>query len=769
MGNIEFQEEEKYLKSVEEYIDKRIGILQEKKEELRQDISTGRKAMWENGRHGVSDFDDVVDLYLHSEGIVSDEKQYIENLKELQKLEVMKDNPYFARIDVAEQGYPEEEQIYIGAVGLRDDKTYDMYVCDWRAPISGLFYGFDVGNAWYEVNGRRLDVELKRKRQIQIEDGRLESIYDTDSAMHDVILGGILSENTGNKLKVIVSSIQKEQNTAIRKIDRTAVLIYGPAGSGKTSVGLHRLAYILYQQREQLTASNIVILSNNNIYHSYVSGILPALCEDEVSHTIFHDLLKRTLPKGTFVENYYTQYSAINRSGLFGNQQGGIDVQKHKNAQERSVWLQWKYSGEFLEFVEYYFKEYEFQLSDLKYRNHIVATAGELQNKVKRNRYSSYCNSFDGVVETIKKLYEDYFTENAEQICEELETKVKEYVSAQELEILFLKAKRRAVQDALEVLRKQNQLDAKEQLLRVVELFAVQKDYDVPMREKMVAKLRRDLEKQYLWYEDALLYLLVRIYMGEVTPFQNVLHVLVDEAQDYNILQLTIMKLLYPRSAFTLLADVCQAISPVTTIGSYEEFEWVFGADLEQLPLLKSYRSSGNINALAFCLMDKFKSVYVQKYSYFEREGKTPQYILSSCKYDTICKKMRELRHYNMVGIITRDEKSATDLYQRLQELPDFKENVQLIVKPYDEMKTQIIIIPLILTKGLEFDAVIVSGFMDDVQALPGETREESVKHLASKLYLACTRALHELILVEETELPEGLKDCEAHLQIIEE
>ncbi len=761
MENRAFQEEEAYLEKVEEYIDRRIAVLLEKKEELRQDISAGRKDMWESGRHGVSDFDDVVDLYLHSEGIVADEKQYVENLKELQRLENMKGSPYFARIDVEEEGYSGEESIYIGAVGLRNDKTHDMYVCDWRAPVSALFYGFDVGKAWYEVNGRRLHVDLKRKRQIQVADGRLQNIYDTDSAMHDVILGGILSENTGNKLKVIVSSIQKEQNMAIRKTDKQAVLIYGPAGSGKTSVGLHRLAFILYQQREGLTSSDIVILSNNNIYHSYVSGILPALCEDEVSHTIFHELLRKFLPRELFVESYYTQYEVL-RCGM--DKRGNYGVGENiATQQDRRTWLRVKYSREMLRFVQSYFAEYDFKLPDLKYRSHTVATAEELRNKVNRNRYEDYRSKLEGVTETIKKLYEDYFTEHQTDICEELEAKVKEYVSSQELEILFIKAKRRAIQEALDTFYKQNRLDAGEQLVCVTELFVKMQGDNIPAGQGMAAILQKNLEKRYLWYEDALLYLLVRILMGEVPPFQNVLHVLIDEAQDYNLLQLMILKLLYPRSAFTLLADVCQAISPVTTIGSYEEFEEVFGEQLDKLPLLKSYRSSGAINALAFHFMDKFQKEYARKYSYFSREGKVPQFIHSNKKFETMVEKLKEWKSYNMIGIIVKDERAANQTYQSLF---GKVENLQLITKPYDEMKARIIIMPLILTKGLEFDAVIISGLVKELSDVSMK-REDAVDGKFAELYLACTRALHELCFVEEQDLPEEMMDCKEYLEIV--
>ena len=742
METREFQEEQLYLEQVEEYIEKRIPVLQEKKKELREDIGKGRKDMWEEGRHGVSDFDDIVDICQRSEGIVADEKQYIEKLKELQKLEKMKENPYFTRIDIQDE-YGPEERFYIGAVGLKDEKTHEMYVCDWRAPISSLFYGFDVGEAWYEVEGRRLDVNLQRKRQIQIAEGQLQNIYDTDSSMHDAILGEILSGNTVNKLRVIVSSIQKEQNTAIRKIDKKAVLIYGPAGSGKTSVGLHRLAYILYHQREQLSAKNIVILSNSNIYHSYVSGILPALCEDEVSHSIFQDILRKGLPGDIRIEGYYQQYKAL--------QAKCVDELK-----ERKQLLEIKYSKEMLWFIQKYFEEYEFVLPDLKYSGHLILSAEDLSRKVSRVTYGSFKRRYEGVENTIRKLYEDYFAEHKEEIYEGLEEKVQDYISQQELEVLYVKTKKQVIHNALERLKERNKLDGTTQLLQIVKAYEAHLGGENSLALGMYERLKADLENKALWYEDALLYLLVRIYLGEVRPFQNVLHVLVDEAQDYSMLHLAILKMLYPKSSYTLLADVCQAISPATTIGSYEEFQWVFGEELEQLPLLKSYRSSGSINALAFQMMRRFQKEYSETYSYFQREGKRPRYICSKNRYETIQKLLKGLDHYNMVGILTKDEKEAHRIHG---ELTKCGEKVQLIDKPYDEMKERIIVLPLVYSKGLEFDAVIASSFME------GEIDDS----FASKMYLACTRALHELFFVETRELTAQWQACGEYLETVKE
>lgn len=742
MEKNDFMDEQLYLETVEQYIDKRIAFLEERKEEQRKEIRNERKDMWENDSHGVNDFDDVWNLYLHSKVIDEGEKQYMETLKELQRLETMKNSPYFARIDVQEEFYT-QEAVYIGALGLKDDKTYNMYVCDWRAPISSLFYGFDVGEAWYEVDGRRIDVKLNRKRQIQIEKGMLQNIYDTDSAMHDAILGSILSKNTGNKLKVIVSSIQKEQNTAIRKIDKKAVLIYGPAGSGKTSVGLHRLAYILYHQREKLRAEDIVILSNNTIYHSYVSGILPALCEDEVSHTIFGDLLCKFLPREVRVENYYGQYKTLQ----------DMDAED-----KRLDWLRVKYSVDMLLYIKDYFTNYVFEMDDLTYCGDVIATAEELYCKFSQNRYESFPRSVEGVQDIFRKLFEDYFEDKKNEICAEIDKKVEEFVSSEALELLFLREKRRVIQNAIEHFQQKNALNAKEQLVCIVENFAEKYADDFPNTQGMAEKLKEDLDRNRLWYEDGLLYLLVRIYMGEVKPFQNVLHVLVDEAQDYHLLQFAILKHLYPKSSFTLLADVCQAISPVTTLHDYNDFKAVFGEDLETLPLLKSYRSSGPINALAFKLMSKFQQEYALKYSYFQREGKKPEYLWTRDIKAAVLEKVSGWSAYDLIGIIVEEEALAESLYRRLQ---NRGESVQRITKSTEEMKARILIMPLVLTKGLEYDAVLVCGRIKSSQGRKTPTQQ------AGELYLACTRALHELIFVEEMELPDYYKDCEEYLQIV--
>lgn len=658
MEHKDYAEEAEYLEYALRFVRKLLQRLKGKQEILKSEVAEIRQNLWEEGPHIIRDMDDVIALSTGEATVNLSEGRYFDNLREIERLEKIEKTPYFARIDFTEEESQERESIYIGAVGLRNDKTYEIYVCDWRAPVSSLFYGFDTGAAWYESAGQRIEVELTLKRQILLEDGRIVGIYDTDSAMQDAILGDILSSNTDHKLKIIVNSIQKEQNTAIRNIGKAVALIYGPAGSGKTSVGLHRLAYMLYYQRHKIKSSDIVILSGNHIYLSYISGILPELCEEEVVHTVFHELLKQFLPKGILVESIYTQYKEL-------------EAIENK---DRVCWIKMKYSKEMLEFIREYFTQFQFEIPDIKYKEFTILESESFQEKFNRKKYVTFQAKYDHLLEFIKKACEDFFDMHQDMILQEIEELMGDYSTENELYQQLSLFKNQFMQEAIEKVKVQNHMNGQEQLQRVMFAYAEKQGIGFEMSEK----LRLDFSQGKLYYEDALLYLLVRIFLGEISPMKDIKHVLIDEAQDCNLIQLYIIKCLYPASAFTLLADTCQAVSSVTTMQDYGDFTWIFGNEIEKMPLLKSYRSSGAINSLAFQLMKKFDPKAAKEYSFFDRKGKIPQYIATQNVGQAVSETLKELRKFRLVGIITNHERDAVKLYNSLKECRD---GIQLITK----------------------------------------------------------------------------------------
>ena len=209
----DFQKELAHFDEVEEIIRNKLKKLREDKILLREQVLHERKEMWEDNRHLVRDFDDVIFLNTQETVVKSVEKQWEWNEIEIQRHIKMQKTPYFGRVDFVEGETGEAETIYIGIHSLTEEDSREIYVVDWRAPISSMFYQFDSGPAWYQVHDYRNEVEITGKRQYKIEEGRLISVYDTDSSMYDDILGDVLSKHSDHKLKVIIGSIQKEQNT----------------------------------------------------------------------------------------------------------------------------------------------------------------------------------------------------------------------------------------------------------------------------------------------------------------------------------------------------------------------------------------------------------------------------------------------------------------------------------------------------------------------------------------------------------------------------
>lgn len=243
MAHPDLFEEQQYLNTVLDVIRRRLDKLTGTAADDRDGIVRARRDMWETSAHIIRTFDDIVDLSTTEQEIQAATGAYLKTVDEIRKLRRMQPSPYFGRFDFIEEGGGAPQRIYIGIGNLMDEDSYDIYVYDWRAPVCSVFYEYEptdtLADAAYETPEGRKRIRVTLKRQFKIENGAIVYLYDTDSAMHDDILGRVLSQNNSGRLKIIVSSIQKEQNAAIRNPDNRQMLIYGLAGSGKTSVGLH--------------------------------------------------------------------------------------------------------------------------------------------------------------------------------------------------------------------------------------------------------------------------------------------------------------------------------------------------------------------------------------------------------------------------------------------------------------------------------------------------------------------------------------------------
>lgn len=619
------EHEFQHLEEVKEHIATQLEEERGKLNEQQEDLIKKRREMWEECAHGVNDFDDIVDMNAYDETVRENYGHFIRKEETVRQLSYLKEVPYFGRIDFREEGERFVEEIYIGRYGFRNKKTREYEVYDWRTPIASMFYDSGIGPAAYKCPAGELQGELTCKRQYKIEKGELKYCYDTTVAVQDDVLEEVLAGNTDKVLRVIIDTITAEQNMAIRQPHELNMLVTGPAGSGKTSVGMHRLAYLLYHNREHLSAEKIVVLSRNQIFSSYVSEILPELGEENVNDVMFDTLVNRGISKDYKKRDYYEQVEYL---------------LKHKDGSLRSKAIELKYSSEFIQYLNEHKVEYRERQTD-----------------------------FD----TVANFY-------------------------------------------LYLLRQ----------------------YTKDIQPEIANYTRNQIRKGKINYEDMLVVSYLRILLGAIRPMEEISHVVVDEAQDYNLLQLQIIRTLYPKAHFTILADANQAIHPLTSTTDMQKMADVFRTQygIKEVILSKSYRSTAPINEFAFDIIGIHNPEL-----YVERDGKSPEVRVCKNRRKETMKLLKEIPEDKSVAILTADLDSARYMQQRMGHVVTKTERpIQYILKSDQYLEEKIVAMPIMLAKGLEFDVVIVWNDRD-------EAYWEENKNLK---YLMCTRALHELYFVSE-------------------
>lgn len=619
------QLEYEHLEDVKKKIENELELEQADLKHQEEGLIQKRKEMWEECAHNVVDFDDIVSMNAYDETVREKYGHFVRKEQMVRQLEYLKNTPYFGRIDFVENGEHFSEEIYIGRYGFRNKKTREYEVYDWRTPIASMFYDSGIGEVSYRCPAGVIEGQLTCKRQYKIENGELKYCYDTTVAVQDDVLEEVLAGNTDKVLRVIIDTITREQNQAIRQPHELNMLVTGPAGSGKTSVGMHRLAYLLYHNRENLSAEKIVVLSRNQIFSSYVSEILPELGEENVNDVMFDSLVNRGISKEYKKRDYYEQVEYL---------------LKHKEGNLRSKAIELKYSSAFIQYLN-----------------------------EQRTEFRERHTDFDTVLEFYLYLLKKYTHDTTPEIAHYTKNQVRQ------------------------------------------------------------GKIN---------YEDMLVVSYLRILLGAIKPMEDISHVVVDEAQDYNLLQLQIIRTLYPKAHFTILADSNQAIHPLTSTTDMQKMAEVFSTQygIKEITLSKSYRSTAPINEFAFDIIGIHNPEL-----YVDRDGKTPEVRVCKNRKQEIMQLLREIPEDKSVAILTADLDSARYVYQKMGHMVAKTErSIQYLLKPNEYLEEKIVVMPIMLAKGLEFDVVIVWDDRDDAYW-------EENKNLK---YLMCTRALHELYFMSE-------------------
>lgn len=673
-------EEINHLKEVQGIITEQLEEIEKAIDENKQKIIKQKRYLWEN----LYELDPE-EIASNRMSISEDQDSY--ELREEKKRLLLKlqDNTYFGKIDFMYDDDDEVEQIYIGLGGLRKKNKNTSVIYDWRAPISSMYYDFDLGAAYYDAPMGRIDCNIKQKRQLKIKKGELLYALDADIRVADEILQRELSENGSTKMRNIVATIQKEQNAIVRNQKANIMLVQGVAGSGKTSIALHRIAFLLYQNRGNLRSGDVLIISPNTIFSDYISNVLPELGEQNISEVSFDEMAQHELKGICHFETKYEQMEYI--------------VKCKKDTDKRLQSIRFKKNILFLKEL----KNYVHQIED------------DVVN------FTSYkINGWKYSKELIEELYFNTFKQFP--VFERLERIGDRIVDVYESEHGI----RLSVAGCNEIRQSLREMAVTTNLIEIYNMFlqTISSKYAV-LKDECVSVSKVE-------YEDVFPIVLLKFLLNGRKPSQydRIKHVLVDEMQDYSMIQYEILKMLF-KCKMTILGDINQVVDKQDSI--LNNIQNIFGEKVVLVKMLKSYRSTYEIGE--FCR----KLCNLTEAESFERHGKKP--IIKKCldykdMVGQIQNKMDQIDMTTMTTavVICKSAKEAEQIYSALDE--SHKDKCYLMNTSAANFKEGIIITNSYLVKGLEFDCVIVPNVTEE------EYQNERERQL---LYISCTRALHEL------------------------
>lgn len=716
MGNNQTEKafEEKRLAQTISLAEEQLKQAKEAADKKKSEIIEAKKDVRENTEHGITSlytsdgFEALVELSQYINPVTDKIIDYEEEEHKILLLEKMIKSPYFARIDFKFDDEDEFEKIYIGRSSLRKNSYQEMYVYDWRSPIASVFYRFMTGEAFYDAPCGRVTGELNLKRQYEIKNGTLEYSFDSDVQIVDEFLRQLLSQNTTAKMKAIVETIQHEQDVVIRDMENDLLMVQGVAGSGKTSIALHRAAYLMYQGLQtKLSANNIMIISPNSIFEQYISNVLPELGEDNVISSVFEDILSELLngrkiqSRNDFLENL-------------------IVNSKYKEISRNSI--EFKTSSFFREILDQFLIDIPRQwieFEDVYYEGKCVVSGQILKDKIL------------GRPETPLGIK-----------LEQLE----DYI----LEQIFGTGKGRGHKEEKNLIKQEIQKFIKIDIVELYKILFSNEAYFYSLLQnsnpsqniKNIWKYTKEnLEADSLYYDDAIAiaYLYLKIY--GTNKYKNIKQVVIDEAQDYYPLQYEIFNLVFSNAKFTILGDMKQTLAKKEDISFYEQIQKILNKKKSSLIMLdKSFRCTNEI--LNFSLKFIEQSSQIKS---FNRNGDSPKvYIADNSEIfiDEIVKEIKlcQEKGFQSICLICKTEKNSTYLFNKIKH----KLDIQLIKNGSASDLQGVFILPVYMSKGLEFDTVLICD------ADSQNYHDEDDKNL---LYVACTRALHKLSLFCENEV----------------
>jgi DNA helicase-2/ATP-dependent DNA helicase PcrA len=676
-----------------------------------------------------------------------------DNMKQkLKNLEKASTKPYFARVDFSEKNNA-MQNLYIGKMAVVKDEDNEPIVIDWRAPIANLYYEGRLGEASYNCPEGIVNGKIHLKRQYTIENADLQEIYDIDITTNDDFLQACLNSSKDNRLKDIVSTIQEEQNKVIRADMWKPLIVQGAAGGGKTTIALHRIAYLLYNYEKSFSPQNFMIIAPNRFFLSYISEVLPELGVENVKQTTFEDFaleiigqkfkIKEAHDKLPLLITNCSQSQLIRRASKF------------------------KASLNFKEVVDNYMKNLEKSMipsEDFKVSTFTIISAAELRNfflleysnlpivkrldEIKKHLVNTLRRKKVEIIENIIWECDRQLEDIRYEMKDSLERRQLICEVTEKRENLIYKVKKHAktvVKDYLSKFTPLPPLDYYINLLKDRFYFnsVVKNHMDAESAEFLRISTLKDLQRGLVEMEDLAPLMYIRYLVYGLEDKLSVRHIIIDEAQDFSLFQFFILKELLNSSSFTILGDLCQGINSHRGINSWDDVSNNIFNDCKAsvMVLEQSYRTTIEIMEAASSVIKYLNDTKLPPAKPVIRHGE-PVTVKEKASLKEIAEDIKikinsmESEGFKSAAIICKTIDECLSLKALLRNL---KINLKVITGSEKEYSGGVVIAPSYLVKGLEFDIVIIAN------ASKAQFSDEELD--VKLLYVAMTRPLHRLYI----------------------
>lgn len=676
---------EKEIKNEKNYLDYTLKIIRGQISELGQQLYEKQEKIMEFKKFIWNSKADMDPTEMKTMINASDLEVALASYKSnhMQKLYKVQSKPYFGSITFKENNQNNQDKIYIGITHVEDEENEKYLVHDWRAPICSMFYDYELGKASYLAPEGMITGEITNKRQFTIKDGKLIRVFDNNINIDDELLQEVLTEESNDKMKNIVNTIQQEQNAIIRNVTDKNLIVQGIAGSGKTSVALHRIAFLLYKI-ENLSSNNVLIFSPNQVFTEYISNVLPELGEANTMQTTLSDFLSSNLE----------EYKTVESFTLF--------VERYYKYQETNKeWVKYKQSDEIITHINSFAQNI---LEKAAFENDIITHDFEITketlNYLLKNRYE-------------RILLKERLDAIAEKMCRD-----------------FYEGKHTKKSVILSLLKKS--LNIKLNYKELYKGFFNSQFFVENTTFNLTEKEIKDaVGKRNIKYEDACIVLYLKGLFEGFSYRGLIKEVVIDEAQDYSKLEYILIRKIFKKSNFTILGDINQTINPYYKYENLEELSKIFDNGTIYLELNKTYRSTPEI------IEHTNKILNLKHVSAIRRENQRPVLFRDNILdlKTSLLKDINLLKkeHFS-VAIITKDDSESEKVYELLKN--DVKD-INILNSNTKNFNKKMVIIPSYIAKGLEFDSVIIYTEKEN-------SYKQDEKYL---YYVACTRAQHQLII----------------------